>query len=310
MSKSGAVGAADASTHKRQHWVPKTYLGAWCDPNLKNRAVHRYSTDGVYLDWRPPSRICAADDLYTITGPNGERDLAVEHALNKLEDAFARTRRKLLEPGLPLTTKARHELIWFIAALRNRTPAMRDHFQAFLDRVLEVGESAERAMKRATPEERQRMARASMSPTSRGADKSMSLSEWRKLARGTFGERLPSHITAEAELLERMQLVILRAPAGQSFITSDSPVAWWDPTVWPKRRQPLGLRMPNIQITLPLSPTMCALVSHHPTPEYIDVYVGDVVELNARTLAFCNEIFIAHTADLVVDWVKHAPAAS
>jgi hypothetical protein len=78
-------------SHKRQHWIPDTYLDAWCDPDPARqnpRRVYRYDRDGSFRDYRPPSRIFTVDDLYTVPGPGGSRDLKTEHALNRLEDAL------------------------------------------------------------------------------------------------------------------------------------------------------------------------------------------------------------------------------
>jgi hypothetical protein len=306
-------------SHKRQHWIPDTYLDAWCDPDPARqnpRRVYRYNPDGSYRDYRPPSRIFAADDLYTVPGPDGGRDLKTEHALNRLEDAFARLRKSHLTKGRPLPPAGRRNLIWFIAAMRNRSPAMHAHQQDFHDRVLEVANSMEEGLRAMSPEQRSEWHAKTkrMSLPRADGDRGIPLKDYREIAAQPFGAYLPVHIVTEARLLEQMHLTVIRIPASQSLITSDHPVVWWDPKDPPPSRRPLGLGRRTMQVTCPLTPYLCAVISHDAGPEYADTDVEGADILNMRTLYRAAETFVSCRPDLVVDWhevsAKEPPSTS
>jgi hypothetical protein len=207
--------------HIRQHWIPDSYLAGWCDPDpskQKSKRVHRYNKDGSYRDYRPPSRIFTEDDLYTVRSADGRRNLQTEHALTQLEDRFVRIRNNRLVQRLPIVGEARRDMTWFIAAMRNRSPAMHAHQTAFNDRVLKIAASMEDDWE-AMPLERRREMAQRMRPLTSPADKSNSipLSRFREIAALPFGAYLPRFIVIEATTLDRMHLMILHAPTGHSF---------------------------------------------------------------------------------------------
>ena len=287
--------------HKRQHWIPDTYLSAWCDPDPATqnpRRVYRYGRDGAYRDYRPPSRLFTVDDLYTVPAADGGRDLSTEHAFTALEDSFARIRDRLLVPCLPIPADARRDLTWFIAALRNRSPAMRDHKRSIDDRILEIANDLQARLSVMTPEARREFARRTRSSSSADdKDTSIPLPAFRELAARPFGIAMPRDVVQEAGLLERMHLSVLRCPAGgERLITSDNPVSWWDPAE-PRSRHPPGLGRWTVEITVPLTPTMAAVISHAPGSDYVDIDGATVEELNMRTLAKCRETFISSSRE-------------
>lgn len=294
------------SGHIRQHWIPRAYLGAWCDPDPARqnpRRVYHYGVDGRYRGWRPPSRIFTADDLYTVPQPDGGRDLKTEHALSRLEASFAEMRARYLLKGAPLPPSARRDLLWFIAALRSRSPAARDRHGAFWSGAVEVGEATKHGLDAMAPERRAEWLKKTRPTPLRGANEGgIPLGALREIAAQPFGAYLPGHIVIEAGLLEQMHLAVLRAPDGHALITSDRPVVWWDPEDPPPSRSPLGLGRPTIEITVPLAPFLCALISHRRGPDYADADAEGVDVLNMRTLNRASKEFIANRPDLAVAW--------
>lgn len=286
-------------THKNQHWIPKVYLKSWLDPDFKGKVVHRYNADGSYLDYRPISRIFSEDDLYTIRRPDGSRSLETEEGLQRLETYFDRARRTL-ERGGEFAVNHQTALVVFIAAMRNRSPASRDSWQGFLDRVTAVGENMERSIRDASPAKRRAMAR---SPMLKGNGKSIPLVDWKAAAAKPFGAWLLGHIGIEARHMGRMSLQILEAPAESFFITSDNPVVWWDAEPRPDgvlRR--LGLGYKHLEVTMPLSPHLCALLSHSGDAGRATVNQEWVDHINMRTLSQCDRLFLSSSPNLCVDW--------
>ena len=293
--------------HGNQHWIPRGYISAWCDPDPGKQnpcRVYRYGKDGRYIDYRTPKRIFSdVPELYTKWLPDGGRDLSTEHALQRLEDAYIRMRDRLLTKRQPLTDEARADLFLFISALRARSPSMRDHHAENDAAVLRVADSVKASMQQMTPEQRRNLPRPL---TSSGSG--IPLEEFRRLAARPFGETLLNQIGIEARLLGRMHLSILVVlPGGESLISSDNPVSWWDPFDPPPSRRPLGLGRDNIEVTLPISPTTCAIATHEPGEDYIDIGADAVDELNMRTLYRCREVFISERRTLGVVWHPPSP---
>ena len=289
--------------HERQHWIPESYLSAWCDTDptrLNPRRVHRYRRDGSYRDYRPPSRIFTEHELYTIRGVNGQRDLTTEHALTLLEDAYVRIRDRTLAKRQALSDKKRDQLFLFIASLRARSPAQRDHHADFRASVLRVGDELKAALKDMTPEQRKR---AHLPYLTRNGPPGIPLEKFRELANRSFGEHLPQDVNMEARLMSRMHLSVLFAQSDmETFITSDRPVVWWDPTDPPPSQWPLGLGRRAIEVTMPLTPTMCARITHWRTSEYANASASDVNEVNMRTLYHCKDVFLSERPNLSVNW--------
>ena len=236
--------------------------------------------------------------------PDGGRDLSTEHALQRLEDAYARIRDGTLARREPLSAQARSDLMLFLGALRERSPAMREHHAMNDAAVLRVADDIQASVERMTPEQRSRLPRPLPSEDRSGQ---IPLEEFRAIAARPFGQAMPQRADVVANVLERMHLTILVAAAGsESLVTSDRPMTWWDPTDPPPSRRPLGLARPDVEVTVPVSPTLCALISHTPGPGYADIGPDAVDVLNMRTLCSCREVFVSEKPSLGVDWLAAA----
>jgi hypothetical protein len=285
--------------HVNQHWIPRAYIKAWCDPSQTQKIIHRYDPSGSYLDYRPYSRVFSASDLYT-AGGNGARDTRTETVfLKRIEDLFLSARRRL-NNGDDLTGSMITALALFVAATRNRSPRSRDHWQGFKSRLVEVGESMAHALEQATPAERKKMV---TQPLGRSPENSMSLDEAKAAAAEPFGRWLPRHIMIEAEILAKMTAIVLTAPSGFGFITSDNPVAWTDGLAKPgQRSRPIGLGYKFIEVTMPLSPQLAVLFDHSGQSGVADSSQEWVDLVNSRTLRHCGDCFISNCPTLETIW--------
>ena len=289
--------------HKKQHWIPRSYLKAWCDPEHRDNVVHVYRADGEYKGWRAYSRIFSTDDLYTIA-VGGKRDLTTEKAFKHIEDRFLRVRRAIeCEGSLPAASK--RILGWFVSATRNRSPTARDQWQLVQNRIVQIGDEMAAALAKASPVERKRMARAS-AHTRPDRFRLMTMNEARAAAAEPFGKWVLRHVAIEARLLEQMSFAVMKAPAGTSFITSDNPVVWHDAAPPGKRCRHLGLRHPYIEISMPLTPRYCLIFDHLGKDGTCDVSQETVDMFNSRTLNDCENCFIAQNSKLRVDWFETA----
>lgn len=169
-----------------------------------------------------------------------------------------------------------------------------------------MGEKMERAMVRASHEQRARMARASRTP---GADEGnrLSMEDVQRMVEQPTQEMLSAVVTGVSPMLLEIPFVIVEALEAPGFITSDDPCVWFDPANYldPAPRGAGGLSSPTIEITLPLSPNHMLYFSRkHAFPNiYLPVPERDLVDrLNARTRAFAHEFFIANQPEARAEW--------
>src|SRR5688500_7740707 len=145
------------SKHKKQHYIPSSYLQAWCDLNTppgQTPYVWRFSKDGSQVNKETPKKIFYETDLYTIFTPDGDRDLHLETSLSKVESAFARLRRLKLNQKKALTSQEHLELCMFVAAMHSRTIGYAKYQSSQWQQVLDMAEKIQSSFNKATPEQR------------------------------------------------------------------------------------------------------------------------------------------------------------
>ena len=126
--------------YKDQHFIPQSYLKAWCDPTTppgQDPYVWRFTKDGAEVRCKPPRKIFFQKDLYTIRAADGGRDLWLEQGLSELEGRFAEVRRKTFD-GQPLDDDDRLILVTFVAAMPARTPKQIEHTRDQWKNVLDM----------------------------------------------------------------------------------------------------------------------------------------------------------------------------
>jgi hypothetical protein len=154
-------------------------------------------------------------------------------------------------------------------------------------------------MSKATPEQRKRASFASIGDS---RNPKLTMGDVRKIVQHPIQFFLPAAMRAEIPILMQMQSAFLIAPSGSEFITSDNPVARYDPemSARPILYRTPDLRFPTVEVTLPLSPKITLSVTHGLAPRpgikpvvYIDVSASDVKMMNIRTAIFSNEFIVS-----------------
>jgi hypothetical protein len=250
------------SRHKKQHFVSKCYLRAWCDPDRgygRTPFVWRFNADGSDPKRKAPENIFHERDMYTLTGRDGERLLFLEHGLSELESMFAKIRREKLSRQQKLTEGEQFALCAFVAAARSRTPAAREHIRKQWIEPLRMGERMLAWAKTATVEQKRRAAQMGLPSKGPG----MSLDQVREIVEKPMQTMLGPIIATEAPLLMNLDVAIWETEDDIGFITSDRPCIWFDPESF--RRPPFyrgpALMYKTIEITMPLSPTQCLFLN-------------------------------------------------
>ncbi len=297
--------------HKKQHFVPATYLKAWCDVNSPPNYepyVWVFPKNGGEPKSKPPEKIFWETDFYTIKKINGERDLVLEHGLAQLESKFAALRDKKLSKRKPLTLQDKSLLCTFTAAMYARTKARKKHLQGQWQQVLDMGNRMAEWAKNASPEEVKQLSSA-LHPTN-NKSKSLHLEDIEYIVENTIQSSLGAEISSIAPALLNMQFVILDTLTVSTFITSDNPCVWVDPDL-SKKPSPFGaggLISPSIEISLPLSPTQCIFFGKKLITSnfYIPIQVTNPLTdtLNNRTWVYSNEFFINNQRNGKFSWLK------
>ncbi len=248
----------------RQHWVPESYLKAWCDPaslglDRQEPYVWLFSKDGTEVCRKSPKNIFRESNMYTFEGEDGLPNQAIEKGLSKLEDQFERLRRDKIMRCEPLTDEDKGTLFVFVASAHFRTPMIRDHLKEQLGAAVEMGDRIEAHIESLSPEEKAAIEDFSIpanGPVFSGED-------LRRMA-GHPLQMLPIAANCEAELLWGMTATIFCTSDDSSFITSDAPVTWFDPELYKRPafyRSP-GLGSETIEVTMPIAPNRLLLLTH------------------------------------------------
>ena len=290
---------SEFSSHRAQHYVPKSYLSAWCDPDTPSGMqpyVWTFDPSGGAGTKRAPHNLFTEKNIYTITMPDGSRDLRIEHELSKLEyglktlvaDFVVRRRQ------LPLPRQSR--LIKFIAAMHGRTPQAREIQRTLWQNALNVAELQERDLATSSASETERAIGASGLGAS---PRRVKLDDLRRVVESPMQYLLPGAIADGLPMLSQMTMTIMCTDE-PSFIASDSPVTWFDPTV-PRDKfltHKKSLSDPGIEVAMPLSPRHTIILHHPMTPfvkpvKYITASGSTAAALNRRTAHYADKAIVS-----------------
>lgn len=286
--------------HRKQHWIPQSYLSAWCDPDTPENHkpyVWMFSKDGIRAKPKAPKNIFWENELYTIHSTGGFRDLTLEHGLKGLEESFARIRREKLKLRLKLSVEDRVYLLLFIAAMKVRTVSQRNHMQSQWGNALKMMDNLAESMSKMTPDERKKFAEIQPLISSKSGA-SLSHEQVRGLAKKPLQYAMFPMMITQAEIFSKMHIAIIGTTIKPGFITSDSPCVWFDPDAY--KRPPFyrgsGLACEKIEVTLPVSPEQIIFISWNNKFEgYMELNHEQVVdELNRRLRFSCDEYFLVN----------------
>jgi len=282
--------------YKKQHYIPQSYLKSWCDPDKPegyDEYVWMFSYDGESVKRKSPKNIFYETDMYTITDEKGNRILDIEHGLSGLEGKFALIREKKLSSLLKPSLEERNYILLFVAAMHNRTVAVKEHLTSEWGKVVELGNLVKQSYENGTPEQR----KALESVGSLNNDEpSFTLDEVEKFHNEPMQTIMIPRIIAEFNLYTKMHLSILNTNDEVGFITSDNPCVWFDPEAFkrPPFYQSVGLGNKNVEVTLPISPKQAILISHTPLPLYLNVDMRTVDSINRKTRFQADKYYVVN----------------
>jgi hypothetical protein len=271
--------------NKRQHFVPKSYLKAWCDPTTpagQNPYVWVHSDDGVTKKNKDPDNIFWETDYYTIQQPDGSRDLTLEKFLGSIETHFPRILKVILSQRGLGSAEDWDVLFLYAALMLNRTRKQRTNI---LDAEREIHEMVVSLEK------------------SHNAPPTLSL-QTKVLAEQGHHIAMMDGLLQILNFLRRMSKALIFSCENEYFITSDSPCFLHNPKAGsfpPMLRSP-GFAQKDVECILPLSPDV-AFIATWSDLKGVHVASKQNVDFVNRLIRFkCHEFFVTRNGVINDFW--------
>jgi hypothetical protein len=224
---------------KRHHYVPRGYLQAWCDESGKLYVYRK--DDPARLIHQSPDATAFHKHYYSQPLPNGNRDNALEEFFSELESAWPPIVNRISKRDD--VNDALATIFEFVSLQLVRVPAQRDATEkkaaAQLRAELFALDAA--GLLPPKPEEHPDI----LDNVEVAIDPHHSI------------HAMPSQLRETGKLLDRLGLTILHNTTTTRFLTSDNPVAYFDPAVAEDALRPYDLTSKGDVILLfPISPSL------------------------------------------------------
>jgi hypothetical protein len=271
---------------KRQHIIPKCYQKLWCDPATPPKQtpyIWMISKDGQQRKRKAPEKAFVSTDVYTIRLPSGDRGLVIEETLAKIEGTFVKLIEHKVKKRYSLDSQDKANLCVFAAVMFTRVDTQGRVYAHFLREVHDKIKRMEETHK---------------------AEPSTSL-EIGAMLENARPEYIAISLQMLAELYYSMSLGIFVAPATDPFITSDSPIVWYNPEAykWPPFWRSPGLAQEKVEVTMPLTPQFALFLSHNDKfSGYRELPANVVQELNRHTRFHCDQWFVSWQGEVRDEW--------
>jgi len=257
-------------------------------PKGQTPYVWKFSKDGKTSQNKAPKNIFCESEMYTIHRSDGSRDLKLEQALSHLESRFARIRRDKLSSKSPLSGEEKILICHFVAAMRARTAAQRNHQKKHWGEVLLMMDSLAEQWLGASKTSSKPL---SNSPNAAISNKgTINHEQVQELANQPLQQTMGPMVRAQVPHYMSMNMAIICTERKPGFITSDDPLVWYAPDKVP------GLIYDTIEVTLPISPRQLLFISRKDNLEgYVDINEKiEIDRLNLRTWYFCDKYFVVN----------------
>lgn len=230
---------------KRHHFIPKAYLRAFCDQNGKLR-IYRKDGPAEPLHQTPDA---TQFRKYYYSQPlqgGGQDNNALEAFFSDVETHWPKTVVKLHARGA--VNDLLENILHFIALQRVRVPASRDTAEAFLAQMVKD------TMKLM-------LADGSLPPPPLGLEDLPDRMQVSIDPHKSIHLMVPM-LQGMARLFDMVGWLAVHNKTGLSFLTSDNPVLWFDPSLPFEEQRPYTIQ-PNgpIFVVFPVSPKLALIGS-------------------------------------------------
>ncbi|WP_439531022.1 DUF4238 domain-containing protein [Marinobacter adhaerens] len=228
------------SSPKRHHFVPRAYLDGFKDP--ESGFLHLYSKRAGLWRRQKPEQVMIRNKYYCQSwAPDGVDENILEKSLgNELEPKGLNSLSRLVNCPTELTDDDTANIISYIEFQRIRVPRQADEAKRLAKLAIET-------MTKQDPEGQKIL------ETHEVVIKDSFRFDFMELLNGSIGP-----------YLGRMSWEIVKAPEGCHFITSDSPVSFWNADFLPPAEP--GIALYGTVVFFPLDSNHLLVIRH---PEYM-----------------------------------------
>lgn len=269
----------------KQHYVPQCYLREFAHVFIKKEPfIWIFDKNGKNRRKAKVKNVLFSNDLFTLK-IQGQKNYSIEETLASLEGKYSSVFRDKVKKKLPLNEEEHIILCAFVAAMLQRTLKHKDNLEDFLNQTIKHMQDVENTHN-AEPKESKK---------------------WREYKKDAHKLSMMRLIPDFTKILMKMDLAFLCAKKGAKFITSDDPCSLFNPDLqWQKSCGP-GLKQKNVQLTLPLSPSILLCMSWSPLKGYIRLDKKRAEDINRMTARGCYKYFISHSPRTKRLWFKSYP---
>lgn len=283
---------------KRQHYVPRFYLDNFATP-VEGRppGFWVYDKEEDEPRWQPPVHTAVQEHFYTITREDGAKDYTVEKMLGEVEHVAAPIIASWASGKVRPTKGEIAEMASFVALLQTRGPrsiaAVREMTIAFaieqMKELVRQPETLKRYLAEIREEDGSKLSEAEVIDSLTHLEERFRLSVDDRYALAQ-SLQLTEAVSRQLEPMAWTLCVSDDPP----FITGDTPVCSFALFKDGSAIFGAGFGQPQVEVTLPLSPSVCLLMTHRPSQQRIRVSEARVREFNRRT-AHIAERFVIST---------------
>ncbi len=273
------------------HYVTESYQLLFADSNDR---VTVLTPEGKIITANPKN-FFKTDHFYTVKMANGGGTLAVENILSQIEGAFIAVMKDKVHKRLPLNGEDKQYIAMFVAAMFNRTKPQREHEQQMFQDLKRSMTEWQKQFETLSPEHRR-----SVNAVSSGGGPTLTLKELEEGLKDFDSHQSVSTLSSTSyitPILLDMEWMLIEAPEGKEFLSSDNPLCMCSPA----REKEYGahaigalagLRHTDVEVTFPLSKrfALVTLWKKH-GEEYETALPGMVDQINYRSIRSSDNIF-------------------
>jgi hypothetical protein len=265
------------SMKRRQHILPESYLINWVDPatTRPNRTpmVWTFTKDLKTRHARPPAAgYFWRDYFYDLVSDSGEHCQKLEDLLGRIEGAVAAVTRNCITRNQPLKLEEGASLDLFVACMFMRTEKMRGSIVSGANAFARI--------------EREH----ALTHGARAPDTTIR-------QRNAHAHAIYDGVLLISDYLGKMSHNVFIAPAGKTYLTSDTPCLWQ--AAW---GQPC-LENPTFEVSLPLTPQHMLHISRLTDGSAYGEASGFLVDqTNWDMIRACHQYFISNSQQADPCW--------
>lgn len=293
-------------TSKRHHYVPMFYLNYFVTKSAEGTGrFWVYDKADGPARTQTPINTAVEGQLYSFETSSGTKDDSLENLLSNLESEAKPVLDRWQVPNVAATQDEKKAIAQFLAIMHTRSPRT---IQGITEASEVIGIEFARFLA-----DRPQMVREFLEQERLSGRPNIPTVEEMIDSLRNVEERFEIKVNRERSLIESFKLseriaaelfklnwCLCRAPTGTFFVTSDTPLCPFAPTGPDRALLGAGFGLPNVEVTFPISPTLCLLLDQRHDKERMSVGKQFVREANIRMAAIAERIVIsAYRSDTV-----------